>query len=100
MLKGILPYAKSRPLFSEYLSPHFGDIAGVKVDIAGVKVHAKSGFAEDLQERKERLSDRKCSHEEANQDLKRTSEVLGASGRFPLSESFLVSGMRMPGGFP
>jgi len=66
------------------LSPQFGIIAGVKD-------HAKGGSVENLQEREKRLSDRECAYEEAHQDLKRETEVLGAPGRFPLSENIVAS---------
>jgi hypothetical protein len=79
---GILPYAKSRFWKSEVFSPQFGIIDRVKE-------HAKGGSIENLVEREKGLSDRQCAYEEAHQDLKRTSEMVGAPGRFSLSENII-----------
>ena len=53
--KGILAYAKSRFSKSVVLSPHFGEIDGVKDGLGGIKVHAESGFVKDFQEGRERV---------------------------------------------
>jgi len=87
--RGILPLAKSSLAKSEDLSPRFGEIDGVKV-------HAYSGI-EDFQEGRERVSDLQCSHEEVSQSIKRTSEVVGASGRVLVSQNVLGLDWVLPG---
>jgi hypothetical protein len=87
----IPPFTPTKVSKSCYISPQFGDMDGVKRLSEGVKVHDESGFAENLEKGRERVSNLQCSHEEALQDLERTYKMVGAPGRVSVSENSLSS---------